>query len=78
MTIITLKPNQAALILETSPEGDINVEVAYPEESLEEDGFASAICEVLAYRLVEDEKFQEEILAMIDEELEDEGDGGQE
>jgi hypothetical protein len=68
MTIITLKTNQAALILETSPDGDINVEVAYPEESLEDDGFAAAICEVLAQKLVEDESFQEELLALIDEE----------
>jgi len=75
MTTFTLKPNQAALILATSPEGDINVEVAYPEESLEEDGFAAAICEVIAQRLVDDEAFQEEILAMIDEEAGEEGEG---
>ncbi len=67
MTTITLKPNQAALILETSAEGDISVEVAYPEESLEENDLAPAICEVLATRLIEDEDFQDEILSIIDD-----------
>lgn len=72
MTTITLKANQAALILETSPDGDINVEVAYPEDSSEEVGFAAAICEVIAQKLVEEEEFQEEILEMIDDEFDEE------
>jgi hypothetical protein len=73
MTTITLKPNQAALILETSEEGDIEVEVAYAEESIEENGFAAGICEVLAQKLVDDEKFQEELLAALDAEMDAEG-----
>lgn len=67
MKTITLKPNQAALILETSEEGEIHVEMALPDESPEADGFVAALCLVIARKLIEDEGFQEEILAEIDE-----------
>lgn len=67
MKTITLKPNQAALVLETSPEGEINVEVVFPDDSPESDGFVSALCVVIARKLIEDEGFQEDILAEIDE-----------
>lgn len=68
MKTITLKPNQAALILETSPEGEIHVEVAFPEESPESDGFVQALAAVIARKLIEDEGFQDDILAEFDEE----------
>lgn len=74
MKTITLKPNQAALILETSEEGAIDVEVAYSEESMEENGFAAAILEVIAIKLVEDEEFQDYIMAEFDEELDEAAD----
>ncbi len=73
MTAITLEANQAAIIVKTSEEGVIDVEVAYAEDSPEDDGFAAAICEVVAQKLVEDEKFQEEIMMLVegeDEEVE--------
>lgn len=67
MKTITLKDNQAAIILETSPEGEIHVELALPDETPESDGFVSALCMVIARKLIEDEGFQEDILAEIDE-----------
>lgn len=69
MTTITLEANQAALIVKTSEEGIIDVEVAYAAETPEDDGFAAAICEVIANKLVDDEEFQESIMAEV------EGDG---
>ncbi|NTV13722.1 MAG: twitching motility protein [Desulfobulbaceae bacterium] len=66
---MTLEANQAALIVKTSEEGIIDVEVAYAADTPEDDGFAAAICEVLANKLVDDEEFQEEIMAEV------EGDG---
>lgn len=66
MSPITLKANQAALIIETSPEGEITVEVAYPEASPDVDGFAAAVCEVLAYKLVEDDEFQEALITRLE------------
>jgi len=67
MKTITLKDNQAAIILETSPEGEIHVELALPDETPESDGFVAALCMVIARKLIEDEAFQEDILAEIDE-----------
>ena len=71
MTTITLEANQAALIVKTNEEGIIDVEVAYAEESPEDDGFAAAICEVIANKLVEDEEFQEEIMTLVEGDDED-------
>ncbi|NTV14652.1 MAG: twitching motility protein [Desulfobulbaceae bacterium] len=67
MKTITLKDNQAAIILETSPEGEIHVEMALPDETPESDGFVAALCMVIARKLIEDEAFQEDILSEIDE-----------
>jgi hypothetical protein len=72
MTTITLEANQAALIVKTSEDGVIDVEVAYAEESPEDDGFAAAICEVVAQKLVDDEEFQEEIMALVEGDFADE------
>jgi len=66
MKTITLKDNQAAIILETSPEGEIHVELALPDEGPETDGFVAALCMVIARKLIEDEGFQEDILSEID------------
>jgi len=71
MTTITLEANQAAIIVKTSEEGIIDVEVVYAEESPEDDGFAAAICEVIANKLVEDEDFQEEIMTLVEGDDED-------
>lgn len=72
MTTITLEANQAAIIVKTTEDGVIDVEVAYTEDSPEDDGFAAAICEVVAQKLVEDEKFQEEIMMLVEGDCEDE------
>lgn len=58
-----LQNNQAALILETSEEGEVSVNVAAPEM----DGLSSVICQAIAKKLMEDEKFQQEIMEMLEE-----------
>lgn len=72
MTTITLEANQAALIVKTSEEGIIDVEVVYAEDSPEDDGFAAAICEVVAQKLVDDEEFQAEIMAEVEGDFDEE------
>jgi len=57
-----LKENQAALILEVGDDGGVSVNVA----SGNKNGAASAICEAIAVKLMQDEKFQAEIMEMID------------
>jgi len=58
-----LLPNQAALILEASEEGEISLSVA----AIDADGLAAALCQVIAKKLSEDEIFQAEILAALEE-----------
>mgnify|MGYP000356535914 CR=1 FL=1 len=58
-----LKPNQAALILEANDEGEISVDMAAQDM----DGLAATICQVIAQKLSQDEKFQFEILAALEE-----------
>lgn len=69
MADFKLKPNQAALILESSEDGDINVEIAMPNDGAEDGVLASALCKVIAQKLVSDEQFQAEIMAELDEGL---------
>jgi len=57
-----LQPNQAALILEASDEGEISVSVAAKDV----DGLAAALCQVIARKLSEDEIFQADILAALE------------
>ena len=56
-----LKDNQAALILETSDEGEISVEVA----AADMDGLAGQLCQNIARKLIGDEAFQQELMEMI-------------
>ena len=58
-----LQPNQAALILETSDEGEISVSVA----ARDADGLAAALCRVIAEKLSDDKTFQAEVLAALEE-----------
>ena len=58
-----LQPNQAALILEASDEGEFSVSVAAHDA----DGLAAALCRVIAEKLSEDETLQTEILAALEE-----------
>ena len=57
-----LKPNQAALILNASDEGEISVNVA----TLIEDSLAAEVCRIIAQKLDSDEKFQAGILAVLE------------
>ena len=58
-----LKPNQAALILEANDEGEISVDVAAHDI----DGLAAAVCQVIATKLAQDEKFQAELQAALED-----------
>lgn len=60
MAEITLAANQAAVIL-TADEGDIEVDIAYDGD----EGLAGQICKALAMKLLGDEAFRDDILAMI-------------
>jgi hypothetical protein len=48
MPDITLKPNQAALILESSEDGEISVDIAMPNDGAEDGVLVSALCKVIA------------------------------
>lgn len=62
-----LENNQAALILETSEDGEVTVNVAAPDI----DGLSGTICQAIAKKLMLDEKFQEELMEMLEEEDEE-------
>ena len=66
MPDINLKPNQAALILESSDDGDINVEIAMPGDGDGECVLTVGLCQAIARKLVSDEQFQAEIMAELD------------
>ena len=68
MAAIELQANQAALILESSDDGDINVNIALPNEGNEDGFLASALCRVIAQKLIGDERFQNEIMSGLEEE----------
>ena len=57
-----LKENQAALILESSADGEITVDVQ--AQNLQ--GFASALCHALAIKLMNDEQLQGELMDMVE------------
>ena len=67
MPKIELKSNQAALILEVSPEGEVNVDAIFPEKVDEAGDLAASICTVIGQKLAGDEKFQDQIMAAIDD-----------
>ena len=58
-----LQPNQAAIILEASEEGEISVDVAAHDI----DGLAASLCQVIAKKLALDEAFQAEILTALED-----------
>lgn len=57
-----LKHNQSALILETSEDGEITVNVA----SGDIDGLTGLICQAIAKKLMQDGQFQEELMEMLE------------
>lgn len=62
-----LKPNQSVLILEIDDDGEISIDVASGDHK----GLTAAICSVIAEKLMGDEEFQEEIMALIEIEGDD-------
>jgi hypothetical protein len=60
MTTITLKDQQAALIL-TGTSNSIQVEMAYEGQV----GLAAGLCEVIARKLIEDPEFKELLLNQV-------------
>ncbi|MEJ2134799.1 MAG: twitching motility protein [Desulfofustis sp.] len=58
-----LNENQSALILEIDDRGEIFVEVA----SSDHEGVTALLCQAIAEKLLADEKFQEELMGIIDD-----------
>lgn len=56
-----LQENQAALILETSEDGGITVDI----RAKDDDGLAAAICAAIGEKLLTDEQFQQTIFNMV-------------
>ena len=59
-----LNDNQSALILEIDDHGEISIEVA----SRDHEGLTALLCQAIAEKLTRDEEFQEELMAMINDE----------
>ncbi len=57
-----LEENQSALILEIDEHGEISVEVA----SRDHEGFTALLCQAIAEKLLGDEKFQEELMDILE------------
>ena len=70
MSQINLKSNQAALVLNVSLEGEVNVDAVFPENADTEGDLAAAICTVVGQKLTEDDSFQAEIMAALEVEEE--------
>ena len=58
-----LKQNQSALILQIDDNGEIFVEVA----SSDHEGLTALLCQAIAEKLLGDEQFQSELMAMIED-----------
>ena len=58
-----LNDNQSALILEIDDHGEISIEVA----SRDHEGLTALLCQAIAKKLIKDEEFQEELMAMIND-----------
>jgi len=69
---VQLKPNQAALILDVSPTGEVTVDAAFPETSDQAGDLAATICELIGRKLTQDQEFQAELLAELHAEEETE------
>ena len=60
-----LKQNQSAIIIEDSADGEINVDVTSPDIK----SLSGRMCIVIAKKIMNDERFQEEIMDMLEEDL---------
>ena len=65
---MNLKDNQSALVLSIDEDGEITVDVA----SGDHNGLTAAMCNAIAEKLMDDEKFQAEIMEMLGVERRDE------
>lgn len=62
-----LLSNQSALILEEDENGEISVNVATSDQN----GLTAQICEAIAMKLMSDEKFQSEVMDMLEDQEEE-------
>ena len=62
-----LKPNQAALILDVSPTGEVTVDAAFPDTEDPAGELATAICELIGKKLTQDQEFQAALLSELTE-----------
>lgn len=62
-TTLTLGENQAALVLETTEDGEITVNLHSGSADFT---LAAALCEAIAEKLVSDEGFQQEMMDRVD------------
>ena len=60
-----LKQNQSAIIIEDSADGEINVDVTSPDIK----SLSGRICVAIAKKVMQDERFQEEIMDMLEKDL---------
>lgn len=60
-----LKPNQAALILDVSPTGEVTVDAAFPYTPNQAGELAVTICELIGKKLTQDSEFQSSLLAEL-------------
>lgn len=58
-----LKENQSAIILESSDDGEITVNVA----SADIEGMTGQLCQAIATKLMEDHEFQTELMDMLNQ-----------
>jgi hypothetical protein len=63
---MNLQPNQSALFLTADDEGEVTVDVV----SSDMNGLTGGICRAIAIKLMNDENFQAELVAMSDEDEE--------
>ncbi|HIJ78564.1 MAG: twitching motility protein [Desulfobulbaceae bacterium] len=66
MNEFKLTDNQAALIIELTPAGEVEVDIAIPEVENTNKDFAAAVCLAIAKKLMNDGRFQQEILAAVE------------
>lgn len=59
---ITLQQHQSAIIVSAGEDGEISVEVA----TADHEGLSGALCQAIAYKLMNDEQFQAELMEMLD------------
>jgi hypothetical protein len=61
---VELKINQSALILTVDDKGEVSFDV----KSSDFNGLTGAICQAIAKKLLQDEKFQAELMEMLSDE----------